>query len=173
VPTDGSAKSIKLNGALAEGGNVSSFRISPNGNWVVYLADQETKAVPELFSAPINSAGKSAKINGALVKDGSVTEFFAISPDSRRVAYLAAQETKSLNELYAAPITGGGSSSKINGAIVEGGQVADTFAISPVTQRVVYSANQQLKDVMDLYAADILGGSTTLSPQVYMPLVQR
>jgi hypothetical protein len=50
VPLDGGAAPVKLNGALVSGSNIySDFQISPDSSRVVYLADQETDDVDELF----------------------------------------------------------------------------------------------------------------------------
>ena len=52
VPVMGPAnESIKINPALVAGGNVSELanRISPGGNWIAYLADQETDGMQELY----------------------------------------------------------------------------------------------------------------------------
>jgi hypothetical protein len=64
VPTDRSSAPVRVNGTLVTGGDVSesgasplepSFGISPDGTRAVYLADQNTDGVVELYSAP--SAG--------------------------------------------------------------------------------------------------------------------
>ena len=47
------AVGIKLNGPVISGGNVSAFAISPDGNWVVYLADQESVGRFELYRVSI------------------------------------------------------------------------------------------------------------------------
>jgi len=52
VPLAGpSSQGIKINGALPAGGDVRSFRISANGRWIVYRADQDTDDVFELFAS--------------------------------------------------------------------------------------------------------------------------
>ncbi len=65
----------KLNGQLVEKGDVSpaftvdwnsTFQISPDGSRVVYLADQDTDEIFELYSVPIGG-GPSVKLNGTLV----------------------------------------------------------------------------------------------------------
>lgn len=52
VPVMGPAsESIKINPMLVAGGNVSELnnKISPNGTWIAYLADQETNGMQELY----------------------------------------------------------------------------------------------------------------------------
>lgn len=62
-----------LNGALAAGGAVSSFAVSPDSTLVFYLADQTTFAVTELYAVNVGSPGGSSKLNGQLTPGGNVT----------------------------------------------------------------------------------------------------
>ncbi|MCI0634465.1 MAG: hypothetical protein L0206_11210, partial [Actinobacteria bacterium] len=50
------AQSIRLNGPLVQplGGDVTDYRISPDGAHVVFRADQSHNDVFELFAAPID-----------------------------------------------------------------------------------------------------------------------
>ncbi len=106
MPIEGGA-AITLNSPLIAGGTVSFFHISPDSSRVVYLADQDTDNVSELYSVPL-TGGLPTKLNGALVTGGDVQCCnFSISADSARVAYLADQDTDNVTELYSVPITGG------------------------------------------------------------------
>jgi predicted outer membrane repeat protein len=52
VPLDGSVAPVKLNGALVSGGTVDyRFQISPDSSQVVYVADQDTDGVHELYAS--------------------------------------------------------------------------------------------------------------------------
>jgi Tol biopolymer transport system component len=52
VPSVGPASAVrKLNGTLVEGGDVTAHRFSPDGSKVIYLADQDTDNVDELYFA--------------------------------------------------------------------------------------------------------------------------
>ena len=85
---------VKLNAGLVIGGEVSSdFQITPDSSRVVYIADQETDAVTELYSVPA-AGGPVVKLNGPLVAGGAVSNVprarhFQITPDGSRVVYLA------------------------------------------------------------------------------------
>jgi len=104
----------KLNGPFtAIDGDVTSFQISPDSTWAVYLADQDTNGVREIYSAKLDGSGTSVKLNGALVGGGNVTAFL-ISPDSSRVVYYADQDVNGRTELYSRPIDGSGSAVKVN-----------------------------------------------------------
>ncbi len=71
----GPPTSTLLNGPLAVGGNVRSFSVTSNSTLVLYLADQTTFGVVELYAVNIGSPGTSSKLNGQLVPGGNVTAF--------------------------------------------------------------------------------------------------
>jgi Tol biopolymer transport system component len=94
----------QINGPLAPGGNIRAFQISPDGQRVVYAADQNTAGMIELFAVPIGG-GAVERVNGPLPPGASVrTQQDAIqfSPDGRAVYYLADQETSGVTEIFAA-----------------------------------------------------------------------
>jgi Tol biopolymer transport system component len=158
VPIGGPAASgIKLNGILADGGNVTSFQISANSGRVVYTADQETVGVTELYSVPIGGpAASGIKLNGILADGGNVGSF-QISPDSSRVVYRADQQTDGVKELYSVPINGlAASGIKLNGILAVGGNVL-SFQISADSGQVVYTADQEPFGGMELYSVPIGG----------------
>ncbi len=168
----------KLNPTLAGGeGDVRGasrlvdhpFRISPDGRRVVYLADQNTDEVVELYSVPIDG-GKAVQLNGPLVAGGQVSgadadmsEPFLISPDSRRVVYVADQDADEVFELFSVPIDGG-KLVKLNPSLVADGDVrgadpaVNPFRISPDGGWVVYTADQDTDEVIEIYSVPIGGG---------------
>ncbi len=112
----------------------------------------------ELYSVPIaGPAAAGVKLNGTLVAGGHVHQEFAISPDSARVVYRADQQTDEVLELYSVPIAGPAAAGvKLNGALIAGGDVVN-LAISPDSSRVIYRADQQTDDVVELYSVPIAG----------------
>jgi Tol biopolymer transport system component len=55
APVDGRTAPVKVNPTLALGpppGDVTDAKVSPDGRWVVYLADQEVDQRFELYSVP-------------------------------------------------------------------------------------------------------------------------
>jgi Tol biopolymer transport system component len=177
VPIIGGA-SVKLNPPLAGSkGDVrgaapempNPFRISPDSRRVVYVADQDTDNVYELYSVPI-AGGRSAKLNPVLAggrgeirgADNMVANPFLVTADSRRVLYLADQETVGVMELHSVPIAGGkvvrlnpplaGGHGTIVGADYE---VNNPFRISPDGRRAVYVADQDVDEVIELYVSDL------------------
>jgi len=144
---------------LVTGQSVEEYQISPNGQWVVYRADQDTDNVIELYSVPIEGPMTAGiKLNGPLVPNGNVARF-QISPDSSRVVYRADQEDDGVAEIFSVPISGPtGPVIKLNGNLVSGGDVS-IFQISPDSSRVVYRADQDTDNVFELYSVP-LGGET-------------
>lgn len=149
---------VKLNGNLVPGGTVAltNYRISPNSTRVVYLATQDTNTVIELYSSFL-AGGGNVKLNGSLIPTGDVSDCI-FSPDSSRIIYLADQETEGVSELYSSLVTGGGNI-KLNDPLTAGGEVLSiNFKVSPDSQRVIYSADQDTNNVMELYSSKIVGG---------------
>ena len=91
--------------------------------------------------------------------------WFAFSPDSATVGYVADQDTDEVQELYAASIATPGVTHKLNGTLTSEGDVC-RFEFSPDSTRVAYCADQDTDEVMELYtvALDAPGVSARLNP---------
>jgi hypothetical protein len=48
---------------LIVGGDVSIFAIGPDGLQLIYVADQDTEGVAELYSVNLSTPGKSTRLN--------------------------------------------------------------------------------------------------------------
>lgn len=83
-------------------GDVTSYAVSEPDNRAVYVADQETADVPELYSVAV-SGGAPVKLNSA----GQFVSSFAISPLGGRVVYLANTVSTNTVQLFSVPIGGG------------------------------------------------------------------
>jgi len=159
---------------MTPGGDAAVVQYEPeslsiDGRWVVYLADQDTDEVVELYSFSLRD-GSRRKLNGALVAGGDV-QGFRISPDSTRVVYRADQDLDEQLEIYSVPISGG-VPVRLDGPMVAGGDVpydAD-YVISSDSQRVVYRADEQTDEAFELFSVPIAGGtSVELSPASGVP----
>jgi Tol biopolymer transport system component len=158
--------SVKLSGPLVTGGWVrSGFDFSPDGNKVVYRADEDTYDTVELYVVDVASPGNSTKVNSTLTSGGNVYTSFAFSPDSNRVAYVADQDTDEQLELYSAAVATLGTTSKLNGTLIPAGDVC-RFEWSPDSQRVAYCADQEIDEVMELYTVPVNspGQSVKMNP---------
>jgi uncharacterized repeat protein (TIGR01451 family) len=146
----------------------SQFRINALGTHVVYIGDQETESVWELYSVPI-TGGTPVKLNDTLVTDGDVTNF-QINPNGTTVIYRADQDTNEMHELYDIPIAGG-SVTKISYPPFPSDAVEDLFIITADGRYVFYIINQDADTYRDLYlfAASLEEGTTYQLDYVYAP----
>ncbi|NOT31695.1 MAG: hypothetical protein HOP15_14705 [Planctomycetes bacterium] len=105
-------------------------------------------SVEELYSIPI-SGGPAV-----LLEVGE--PFGAFSPDSNRFVYT---NSSGVYELFSVPVTGG-TPVKLNPGLVTGGNVVGLPIpeVSPDSVRVVYRADQDTNDVIELYSVPIGGG---------------
>jgi hypothetical protein len=146
---------VKLSGGMPPFGDVDRFLTSADGRYAVYLADQETDGVYDLYSVLV-SGGSPVRLN-PLPPPGRTITSFQISPDSTRVVYLAYQSPANVYELYSVPIGGPAAAGiKLNGTLVALGNVT-SFQISPDSSRVIYYADQQTDEIFELYSVP-LGG---------------
>jgi hypothetical protein len=84
VPTAG-GDPVKINGVLVTDGDVSRFTISPTGDRVLYVGDQQTNGVDEVYVAPIGGGG-AIKANAPLPA-GAFVEYAFFVPGSDRLVY--------------------------------------------------------------------------------------
>ena len=150
APLSGGA-AVRLNPALPPGGVFQGWVMAASASRIVYLADQDTLGVDELYSVAI-AGGASTKLSGSLAPDGDVVTW---QTQGATVTYMADQDTDDVVELYAVPVTGGGSV-KLNGPLTVGGQIAYWFT---TPQRVVYVAEQDTAGVTEVYSVSIQGGT--------------
>ena len=125
--------------------------ISPDSSRVVYIIEWVTSGTYELYSVPIvGPAASGIKLNGVLVAGGDVGSF-QISPDSRRVVFRGDRQTAGVDELFSVPLAGPASALiEVNGPLAPGGDVG-LFQISPDGGRVIYIADQDTNDLLELY----------------------
>src|SRR5262249_29649192 len=135
VPVDGGTEPVKLNGSPAPGGDVLQFLMSPDGQRVVYLADQDANDVFELFSVPLGGGAAPIKVSGPTVSFDPRYQF-QISADGRRAVYVADQRSGHYLELYSTPLDGGSLAVHLAGSAVQG------FEITPDSRTVVYRADR-------------------------------
>jgi hypothetical protein len=97
IPSDTQAVyyNRKISGDMPAFGDViDKYRrkldISPDGQYVVFMADREADEIYELYSVPM-SGGEPLKLNTPLTIGRSI-DFFLIAPNSQIVVYLAYQE---------------------------------------------------------------------------------
>lgn len=173
VPVAGGSVT-RLNAPMPAGGNsFSSGRISPDGGTVIYRADQDTDEVFELYSVPI-SGGSVTKLNPPLPSDADVgDENFEFSPDGSTVVFAVTEGTLGRRALYSVPAQGG-PATRLTPPLVDGGRINffnfDRYRmISPDGIRVVYTADQDTDDQVELYSVPIEGGTVTRLNSALLP----
>lgn len=148
----------RLNGDfLEEGGNVESFRLSPDGERVVYRADQSADEKFELFSVPI-TGGAAVRLNQELVPNGDVFDF-QISPDSNTVVYRSDAIFADVKEIFKAPIIGG-NSTKVNDSIGLNFNVSN-FLFSADSQYIIYTTEVLGITNIGLYSVALSSNTVT------------
>jgi dipeptidyl aminopeptidase/acylaminoacyl peptidase len=134
------ASIVRLSGNLVSGGNVVDFAISPDGRFVAYLADQETKGQFELYTVPVGGGTviNISRQSGTTLK---VLEF-AWAPNSSRIAFRAFNpftgNTGGNTELFTNLTSGNGLVTVSNFSV--SGNV-DAFEWSPTSQLIAYTVN--------------------------------
>ena len=156
----------KISGALVAGGDVVDFKISPDGNFVAYVADQDSNQVFELYVSETDRliSDREVKVSGSMsgngIKEITTGEYaFDWASDSSRIAYLADQRTVGVIELFSVLPTGN-SNVLLSGDLGSDGDVFE-FIWAPDASRIVYLANQDFVDSLELYSVlPSVSGST-------------
>jgi len=172
VPIEGGA-SVKLNGPLVAGGAIDhySFRISPDGGTVVYVADQETVTVREIYAVPI-AGGPAVKLNGPMVTAGDVQAFRFI-PNEGAVVFMADAEINGIYELYRATLDGQ-STQRLTPGFAQGvgvwppNELDKAFILTPDGRILIYRANPEFG--FELFSLDLSWGVTTKISGPMQPL---
>lgn len=148
---------VRLTPQLVNGGDVlpNPIQISPLGDRVLYLADQDVDETFEIFTVPV-TGGPSVRVNGALVAGGDVREdSLQFNAEGDQVLYIADQIANEVYELFVAPSTGG-DSLRLNSQLVSSGDVTSA-EFSGDSERVVYIADRYINDVFELFSVPALG----------------
>jgi Tol biopolymer transport system component len=137
----------------------NDFVISPDSSRVVYIADQQTDEMYELYSVPL-SGGAAVKLNAPLAPGRDVDAFGTlITPDGLHVVFRADQDTDEVFDLYRVPLAGG-ANLRLNGTLTAGGYVSQ-FLPTPDSSRLVYAAFQNSVDVLEVFSVPLAGGPVT------------
>lgn len=142
---------VKLAGDTGAGIRVAGYEITSGGDRVVYeLGDALIHSIPIL-------GGTATPLAPVPV------DTFRLTPDGSTVVYTAERDSPGVLELYAVAAIGG-TATKLNSTLVEGGAVAaglGGFAIAADGATVVYRADQDVDETVELYAVPLGGGSST------------
>jgi Tol biopolymer transport system component len=151
------AQSVKLNGPLAAfPGSVLRWASSPDGNSVVYVAQQDTPEW-ELYRVSI-LGGPTTRLSTPVVTGEDVASDFVIAPDSKHVVYK--RNVGFRGKLFGAPLAGG-TAVELDGSPDTDGLAFDAPRISPDGSRVFYHARPPVGSPQ-LYSVPITGGTPVL-----------
>lgn len=158
VPAVGGAQPFRENRILHPDRAVVAFEPTAVGDFVVFVADQDTDDVFELYSRTPGILAPR-KLSGPMVLGGDVKDF-VLTSDGTRVVYRADQEADEVHELYGVPVDGSASAVKLSGGLVSGGDVLGTLFDGPsfqttATGRVLFLADKDTDEVYELYSAPL------------------
>jgi Tol biopolymer transport system component len=161
--SDGS-EIIKLSDPLVAKGDVVAFRISPDGIFVAYVADQDTAGLFELYVVPVDKTPSetAVKVSGAMAGNGilqlpSGEYVFRWAPDSSRIAYVADQNMLRVFELFTS--TPDGIENDIVSNLPDPDQSTnpdpdvENFEWEPNSTLIAYIADQDTDEVFELYVS--------------------
>ena len=160
---------VRLNPSLVAGGDVYDFALSPDGKFVIYVADQDIDTRYELYRINLDAPGVAIKLNPALSANRDVMDF-ALSPDGAKVVYRSDSAIENIFELYLVDLANPGTSVKFSGALTPAGSVLSGYKFSPDGARVAYRADQDVLDRTELYSVPI--ASPGVSVKLNATLVQ-
>lgn len=148
----------RLSANLASDRSISAWELSPDGEYVVYFADQDVPGLNEVFVAPM-PAGNFYKVNEALVDAGATAGKFA-GVSGSHVAHIAGKVTGPFTgtfyELFSVP-TIGGESIPLSGPMVNGGDVHH-LVVDSTHGLIAYLADQERDEKFELYGVPAAGG---------------
>jgi Tol biopolymer transport system component len=151
---DGSGLALTL---TPPSGNVSAYRLAPDGSAAIYLADHAAAGRVELHRVPLDGSAAALRLGAGLPATADVTAF-AIAPDGLRVAFLADIDADEVVELWSVPADGSGPALKLSAAPVAGGDVTH-LAITPDSAHVVYRADAVIDGTFELFRVPLAGGA--------------
>lgn len=154
--------------------DVTEIAWSPDGNYIAYRGDFRADGEIELRVANVSnpSAVTVETVNGPLVNLGDVLTDFRFSPDSRRLVYLADERLDGQNEVFVYDLTTSQNLGVANGALFDtSDDVDDGFEISADSKYLLYAAEQNARDLTDLFLVRIDGATLGVPVQVNPELV--
>jgi hypothetical protein len=153
---------IKLSANLVSGGNVVDFKISPNGVFAAYVADQGTDQVFELYVVPVDKSDDETAVKVSVPVEGNgIKEIspdsgeyaFAWAPNSLRVGYIAdaADLVVGFFELFSS--TPDGDEKDLISDLVDSNSDVQDFEWEPNSTLIAYVADQDTDDKFELYVS--------------------
>ena len=131
VPASGGSTTI-LAGPLPQGRGVLFAFLTFDGEQILYIADQDTNDVFELYKVAADGSSEAIKLNDALPGGGDVSAAFP-SLDNSLAIYRADQASNDVNDLWLVDLTGNGNGNG-NGNGGDNTLLKDNFDVSDIFQ---------------------------------------
>jgi Tol biopolymer transport system component len=159
---DDGTEIIELSGALVVGGDVVDFEVSPDGNFVAYVADQDKNGLFELYVVPVDKASDESAVKVSVALEGNGIKgtfagsgeyYFAWAPDSSRVAYIAdaADPVAGQFELFSS--TPNGREKDLISDLTDPNTDVRDFQWEPESSLIAYVADQETVGRVGLYVS--------------------
>lgn len=139
VPATGGS-AVKVHSLPNPQGDIVDYAWAPDSSRIAYRASLVTPGRLEVYSAVPHDPASHVRVSGPMNPNGSVFApvgpSFAWAPDGSRIAYIADQDTFTVQELYTSLPTGLGNV-KVSAT---GGQDVSKLGWSPDSTRLAYSS---------------------------------
>ncbi len=135
------------------GSPVSQFTLSPDSTKVLYQSYDDNLWVNDLF------AGGSIRLTDPA--NGRAVWPWPASPDSSHMVYINIEDN--VRHLYTVPLSGG-TPVRLNEPLAQYGGVNGNFVIAPDSTFVMYSGDQNVYNVDELFRVPLEGGPVTTIP---------
>lgn len=145
-----------LNGSMGQ----TAFQFTPDGRHIVYTAAESD--VHDLYLVSLDAPGVATKLNppGGSIGD-SFEGFFEITPDGQRVVYASVLDNPGVRELHVVNLSEPGVATTLNAAFQGGGDIF-SFAVAPDSRHVLYVADQEVDNKLEVYLAALDGSGEPL-----------
>lgn len=133
--------SVKVNGALTKGGQVSRvFSLSATGDRATYIADQELLGVNELYTVDLSAAtpGASVKLSTILSTDFDVFDYVT-TPDASRVLYRSNETLNGNAQLFVADVATAGTATVVANALQPDYHTLEDYSIAADGLTAIYT----------------------------------
>lgn len=148
--------STKISGQLTSNGNVSEKFQAVNDK-IVYIADQTTDTVDDLYIVNVDGSGLKNLTNLSIGK--KVTQF-VISPLKNKIAFLADINTTGRYDLYTINLDGS-SLTRVNFGLSSNSEtVSNSFRFTNNGSRIIYASNEN-STTRDIFIVNLDGSNRT------------
>lgn len=160
----------------ATGDTDDNVQFVPDGSGLVFRSDVNAPNLEELFYVDLSGAtpGPSIQLNGTLPTGGDVElNQYGISPDGRRLFYVADQNRDAQRELFGVRLNlfAPGAPVRLNPTLTGAGMDVLSAVWSPDSNRIAYISDELVDNETELFVIDVSGQIASPSNRVSAPLV--